>query len=102
MAAKRGARPSGRNTAKDSRESPQAIEADEVEIELEDLSSFSESINILIYGPSGHGKTVLAGGAPNATFVSTEKGVVAARIAGSSQSPDPRFAPCRAIHCSAP
>lgn len=72
-----------RRTATESRESPQALEADEVTIELEELSSFQESINILIYGPSGHGKTVLAGGAPNATFISTEKGAVAAKVAGS-------------------
>jgi hypothetical protein len=71
------------STAKESREAPKALEADEVEIELEDLGSFSESINILLYGPSGHGKTVLAGGAPNSTFVSTEKGVIAAKQAGS-------------------
>lgn len=81
--AKRGARAKRASTAKEGREAPQAIETEEVEIELESLASFSESINILIYGPSGHGKTVLAGGAPNATFVSTEKGVVAAKIAGS-------------------
>lgn len=37
----------------------------------------------MIYGPSGHGKTVLASFAPNATFISTEKGVVAAKRAGS-------------------
>lgn len=72
-----------RSTARESRESPQALSEEEVTIELEDLSSFQESINMLIYGPSGHGKTVLAGGAPNATFISTEKGAVAARVAGS-------------------
>jgi hypothetical protein len=72
-----------RRTATESRENPQALEADEVTIELEDLSSFQESINMLLYGPSGHGKTVLAGGAPNATFISTEKGAVAAKVAGS-------------------
>jgi hypothetical protein len=59
------------------------LEADEVTIEVEDLSTFKESINILLYGPSGHGKTVLAGGAPNSVFVSTEKGAVAAKVAGS-------------------
>jgi AAA domain len=84
VTAKRGSRATKRPaSAKDNREAPQAIETEEVQIELEDLSSFAESINILIYGPSGHGKTVLAGGAPNSTFVSTEKGVVAAKIAGS-------------------
>ena len=82
--ARRGARKARPTTAKDAREAPQAIDADEVEIHLESLAEFVESINIMIYGPSGHGKTVLAGGAPNATFVSTEKGVVAARVAGST------------------
>lgn len=37
----------------------------------------------MIYGPSGHGKTRLAAFAPNATFLSTEKGVVSAKAAGS-------------------
>jgi len=73
----------GRRTSTTDRENPKALEADEVTIELEDLSAFRESINILLYGPSGHGKTVLAGGAPNATFISTEKGAVAAKVAGS-------------------
>jgi hypothetical protein len=58
------------------------MEVDEVEVEIEDLASFDESKNILLFGPSGVGKTVLAGGAPNATFFSTEKGVVAAKRAG--------------------
>jgi hypothetical protein len=84
--AKRGARAKRPSTAKDSREAPQAIEVDEVEIEVEDLATFEESINIMIYGPSGHGKTVLAGGAPNSVFVSTEKGVVAAKVVGSQAS----------------
>lgn len=85
-AVKRGARknrPGGRQTAKDSRENPESMLEDEVTIEVEELSAFAESINILVYGPSGHGKTVLAGGAPNSVFVSTEKGVIAAKQAGS-------------------
>lgn len=73
-----------RSTATESRENPQAMQEEEVTIELETLSSFQESINMLVYGPSGHGKTVLAGGAPNATFISTEKGAVAAKVAGST------------------
>lgn len=72
-----------RASSSESRENPQAMQEEEVTIELEDLASFQESINILLYGPSGHGKTVLAGGAPNATFISTEKGAVAAKVAGS-------------------
>jgi hypothetical protein len=70
-------------SAKNQRENPEALEAAAVTIEIEDLSDFNESVNILLHGPSGHGKTVLAGGAPNATFLSTEKGVVAAKRAGS-------------------
>jgi hypothetical protein len=57
--------------------------AEEVTVEIEELADFNESKNGLFYGPSGHGKTVLIGGAPNATFLSTEKGVVAAKRAGS-------------------
>ena len=75
----RKARSGAAQTAKDSREAPGSMDEDEVTIEVEDLADFAESINILLYGPSGHGKTVLAGGAPNAVFVSTEKGVIAAR-----------------------
>jgi len=63
-------------------EEPQSIEVDVVDVEIEDLGSFTKSKNIIIYGPSGVGKTVLAGGAPNATFLSTETGVVAAQRAG--------------------
>lgn len=79
----RKARSGAAQTAKDSREAPGSMDEDEVTIEVEDLADFAESINILLYGPSGHGKTVLAGGAPNAVFVSTEKGVIAARQSGS-------------------
>ncbi len=61
-----------------------AMEEPEVEIEVESLSAFNPSINILIHGPSGHGKTALAGGAPNAVFLSTElEGAVSAKRAGS-------------------
>lgn len=77
---KRGAR---RATAKQGREAPPSIEVSEISIEIEDLSEFNESINWLIYGPSGHGKTSLAGGAPRSCFISTEKGVVAAKRTGS-------------------
>lgn len=79
---KRGA-PRRRTSARQSREDPVSLEAAEVSIEIEDLGSFNESINWMIYGPSGVGKTVLAGGAPNATFLSTEKGVVSAQRSGS-------------------
>lgn len=49
----------------------------------EDLSDFNESLNILIYGDSGVGKTPLAGGAPKACFISTEKGTISAKRFGS-------------------
>jgi hypothetical protein len=82
--ARRGQRTAKRTTtATQDRDDPVAIDTPVVDIELEDLSDHNESINILLYGPSGHGKTVLAGGAPNATFLSTESGVVAAQRAGS-------------------
>jgi len=58
------------------------MEAEVVDVEIEQLGTFTKSKNIIIYGPSGVGKTVLAGGAPNATFLSTETGVVAAQRAG--------------------
>jgi hypothetical protein len=83
-ATRRGARkPRAPRTATKERENPTSLEAAEVEIDIEDLGNFDESVNWLIYGPPGQGKTVLAGGTPNATFLSTEKGVVAAKRAGS-------------------
>lgn len=72
-----------RQTAKQSTENPIALEADAVTIEIEEMGKFDESRNICLYGPSGHGKTVLAGGAPRSTFLTTEKGVVSAQAAGS-------------------
>lgn len=84
---KRGARPgrtSQRQSAKQSREAPDALLEQEVTIEIEDLADWNESTNFLLYGPSGHGKTVLAGFAPNAVFLTTEKGVVSAKRQGSS------------------
>jgi hypothetical protein len=66
------------------------IETD-VEIEVEDLSDPNPAkrpINILVHGPSGHGKTLLAGGAADGSrkvvFLSTEtEGVASARAIGS-------------------
>jgi hypothetical protein len=52
-------------------------------VNAEELQDFNESINIVIHGNSGVGKTVLAAFAPNAYFLSTEKGVVAAKRVGS-------------------
>lgn len=50
---------------------------------IRDLADFNESINLLIYGDSGVGKTVLCGGAPNAIFLSTETGTISAKRQGS-------------------
>jgi hypothetical protein len=65
------------------------MEAD-VEIVTEDLSESGQTapVNILVHGPSGHGKTLLAGGAADGsrpvTFLSTEtEGVASARAVGS-------------------
>lgn len=54
-----------------------------VEIVIEELGQVEEPINILLYGPSGHGKTRLAASAPRATYLTTEKGVVSAKPTGS-------------------
>jgi hypothetical protein len=81
-AARRGQRAKS-TTAKQDRDDPVAIDIPTVDIEIEELTSFNESSNILIYGPSGHGKTSLTGGAPNSTFLSTESGVIAAKRSGS-------------------
>jgi hypothetical protein len=49
------------------------------------MANYAPSINWLLYGPEGHGKTVLAGGAPNAVFLSSEPGgPVSAKRAGST------------------
>src|SRR5882757_6786209 len=47
------------------------------------LSDTDETINILVYGDSGVGKTVLAGTAPNALIIGTEKGTISAKRQGS-------------------
>lgn len=59
-------------------------EPEVVEIETEDIGQIEEPINIILFGPSGHGKTRLAASAPNATFLTTEKGVVSAKHTGST------------------
>jgi hypothetical protein len=70
-------------TAKQQKEQPRYMEEPEVKIVIEDIATFNPSTNILIHGPSGHGKTVLASGAPNAYFLTTEVGVVAAKQTGN-------------------
>lgn len=52
-------------------------------IVVEDLADFNESINFIVYGDSGVGKTPFAGAAPNAVFLSTEKGTISAKRFGS-------------------
>jgi hypothetical protein len=88
----RGVRGRGgpRQSAKQSREAPLSMMEADVEIQVEDLSTSGQKAtkNILIHGPSGHGKTLLAGGAANGTrnvwFLSTEtEGVASARAVGS-------------------
>jgi hypothetical protein len=78
-------------TSTKEREAPQTIDEAEVTVEIESLANVKESINILLHGPSGHGKTTLAGSITgengdgySATFVSTESGIVAAQVAGST------------------
>jgi AAA domain len=86
MPPRRGA-PRARTRTKQSGDDTRSLEVAEVTIEIEDLQSFTDSINILIHGPSGHGKTVLAGGAARdyrCVFLTTEKGVVSAKRAGST------------------
>jgi hypothetical protein len=80
-----GARPraSRAKAAQSERDAPASVEVPTVNIEIEDLYEHKEPLNIVIYGPSGAGKTSLASAAPNATFLSTESGVVAAKVAGS-------------------
>lgn len=49
-------------------------------VELED---YTESKNILVYGHTGTGKTVLSGRLPNALFIATENGTISAKRMGS-------------------
>ena len=49
-----------------------------------ELQAFAESINMMLYGDPGSWKTGTAGMAPRAVFLSTEKGVVAAKRLGST------------------
>lgn len=49
--------------------------------EIVDMNDLDETLNVLVYGHSGVGKTVLGGGAD--LVIATEKGVVSARRQGS-------------------
>lgn len=52
-------------------------------VEMQDLEDFNESINFLVYGNSGVGKTPFAAMAPNSVIISTEKGAISAKRFGS-------------------
>src|ERR1700749_3580482 len=57
-----GSRPAGRQSAKQAKENPLALVEDITDIEITDLVTAKFTKNIVIHGPSGHGKTILAGG----------------------------------------
>ena len=48
-----------------------------------ELNEFDESINLLVYGPSGVGKTVFGGSHERVLFIAVEKGTVSAKRMGS-------------------
>lgn len=48
-----------------------------------ELKDFDESINMLVYGPSGVGKTVFGGSAQRVLYLAVEKGTVSAKRQGS-------------------
>lgn len=52
-------------------------------VHITDLDDFTESVNALVYGDSGSGKTVLAG-TSNGLILATEKGVISAKRQGST------------------
>jgi len=79
-----------KQTAKQAKEAPLAMVETDVEIVVESLAASGRKapINIILHGPSGHGKTLLAGGAFAGTrrgvFLSTEtEGIASARAIGS-------------------
>jgi AAA domain len=85
------ARGTRRQTAKQEQENPKALTEDEVTIEVTDLGAHNPRRNLLVHGPWGGGKTVLAGGITayencrSAVFLSTEtEGAISARQAGST------------------
>jgi AAA domain len=84
MPPRRGTARRGAQTARQGRDNPLSMIETEVEVHVESMDTYSPSKNILIHGPSGNGKTLLAGGAPNSVFLSTEEGgPISAKLAGS-------------------
>lgn len=81
MPAKSLAAPRARSRRKDA-EAPSGKGHDRIlpTVTIQDLESFDESRNILLFGDSSCGKTVTAISAPNAVLMSTETGAVAAKI----------------------
>lgn len=55
-------------------------------IEITALSESNPSVNMLVYGDSGAGKTVLGGTAPNALILAVESGTISAARRGSKAS----------------
>jgi len=86
----RGVRKSGTKAA--GRKNPMAIDEQPIEINVEDIQSANPSVNMIVNGELGVGKTVLCGGlsalpAARVVFASTEvEGIVAAKRAGSTAS----------------
>jgi hypothetical protein len=78
------ARKAASRTSTARRTKAESTSTNRVAITVEDLADFNESINILVYGDSGVGKTPFVGGAPNAVFLSTEKGSISAKRFGST------------------
>lgn len=71
-------------SASSEKENPTGLEVADVDIRVEDLATSQQTINVLLAGPSGHGKTVLASFAPRCTIISTETGgPISAKRAGS-------------------
>lgn len=55
----------------------------ELPSDVVDLETEDESINVLVHGESGSGKTPFAGSASNGLLIATEKGVISAQRRGS-------------------
>jgi hypothetical protein len=71
-------------TARDSSRLRAVRDHPSITVRLEDLQDFNESVNWFLYGNSGVGKTAFSAFAPRGYFLSTEKGVIAAKRVGST------------------